>query len=64
QVMNQLNTALQKVNETAIPFDFAITDANSRPAVLEAVNNLKDLGDDFVLAAQAFGITISTATPE
>ncbi len=61
-VMSQLNMALQKVNDTAIPFDFAVTDANSRPAVLEAVNNLKDLGDEFVLAAKALGITISTAT--
>lgn len=54
-----LATAETALNETADPFDFAITDAAERPKVLTAINALKDFGDKLVEGAAALGITVN-----
>ncbi len=59
QVSQQLAAAESAVNATAIPFDFAISDATERPKVLEAVNALQDLGDKFVEGGAAIGLSIT-----
>lgn len=60
----EINTALTEaktaVYATGTPFDNAITDAGERPAVLEAVNKLRILGDKFVEGGAAIGITVRT----
>tara|TARA_B100000809_G_scaffold214645_1_gene219525 strand:- start:2747 stop:3919 length:1173 start_codon:yes stop_codon:yes gene_type:complete len=60
-VTNQLNAAVTDVEATAIPFDIAITGGvNSTEGikVLQAVNSLQDLGDQFVLAGTALGVIV------
>lgn len=64
QVLAQLNKAVSAVDATAIPFDFAISNDASRPAVLTAVQELQNLGDKFTEAGQALGLKINTALPE
>ncbi|WP_291871451.1 imelysin family protein [Maribacter sp.] len=59
-----LANAETKVDATATPFDFAITDATERPKVLEAVTALRALGDKFVEGSAALGITVSSELPE
>lgn len=58
----EINTALTEaetaVYATGTPFDNAITDASERPAVLEAVNKLRTLGDKFVEGGAAIGIEV------
>lgn len=54
-----LAVAETALNETANPFDFAITDAAERPKVLTAINALKDFGDKLVEGAAALGITVN-----
>ena len=60
----EINTALTEaetaVYATGTPFDNAITDVSERPAVLEAVNKLRTLGDKFVEGGAAIGITVRT----
>lgn len=47
-----------------VPFDHAISNDSYRPQVLTAANNLKDLGDKLVEAANALGFTVSAELPE
>ncbi len=58
-----LAAAESAVAETAIPFDFAISDAGERPKVLAAVQALRALGDKFVEGGAAIGINVSTELP-
>jgi putative iron-regulated protein len=63
-VMAQLNTSLQSAQDIPAPFDFAISDTDSRVKVLDTYSQLQDLGDDFVLVGQKLGLQISTDLPE
>lgn len=47
-----------------IPFDQAVTLADTRPQVLETVFLLQDLGTLFAQAGSELGLTINTALPE
>lgn len=61
EVTAQLNNAVTDVNETGIPFDIAISGGSTTTEgakVLQAVNSLQDLGDQFVLAGAALGVTV------
>ncbi len=61
EVTSQLNTAKTDVYNTGTPFDLAIIDGSTSvegAKVLQAVNALQDLGDQFVLAGAALGITV------
>ena len=60
EVRAALDDAETKVNATAIPFDFAISDDAERPAVLEAVTALRTLGDKIAEAGDALGIQVDT----
>lgn len=64
EITATLAAAETAVNATAIPFDFAISDATERPNVLAAVNALQDLGDKFVEGGTALGLAISSDLPE
>lgn len=64
QVSAQLTLAINSVDATAIPFDYAISADATRPAVLTAVEGLQDLGDKFSEVATAIGITINTNLPD
>ncbi|MEM8488140.1 MAG: imelysin family protein, partial [Bacteroidota bacterium] len=57
-----LSAALQSVNAIPVPFDRAIID--SQQDVLDSVDALQSLGDSFVVAATALGISINTDLPE
>ncbi len=57
-VKEALTAAETAVNGTAIPFDFAITDATERPKVLTAVQALRTLGDRLVEAGSALDIEV------
>lgn len=59
QVTAQLVAAENAVNATAIPFDYAISNGDERPAVLAAVVALQDLGDLFVEGGSAIGLSIT-----
>jgi putative iron-regulated protein len=63
RITAQLKAAESAVNATAIPFDFAISDASERPLVLSSVNALQDLGDKFVEGGTALGLSISSELP-
>ncbi len=63
EIVAQMDKAQMDVYGTAIPFDFAISDDSARPQVLQAVNSLRDLGDKFVEAGTALGVTVSTDIP-
>ncbi|MEM9822390.1 MAG: hypothetical protein AAF985_15015, partial [Bacteroidota bacterium] len=58
-----MNVALEAVEATAIPFDFAISDNSARPAVLNAVNRLRDFGDRLAEVGAKLGLTINTDLP-
>ncbi|MEL6717470.1 MAG: imelysin family protein [Bacteroidota bacterium] len=58
-----MNEALAAVEATAIPFDFAISDNDARPAVLEAVNKLRTFGDKLAEVGAKLGLTINTDLP-
>jgi putative iron-regulated protein len=58
-----LTTADEQVNAISVPFDQAIIHPSSRPAVLEAVFTLQDLGDMLAEIAIAMDISINTALP-
>ena len=60
EVSAQLAATEVAVNDTATPFDFAITDTTERVKVLSAVNALQDLGDKFVEGGAAIGLSITT----
>jgi putative iron-regulated protein len=60
QVNAAMNEALSAVEATAIPFDFAISDDSTRPAVLNAVNKLRTFGDQLVEVGAKLGLTINT----
>ncbi|MEM7370735.1 MAG: imelysin family protein [Bacteroidota bacterium] len=63
-VLDQMNVGLAAVEATAIPFDFAISDAGARPAVLVAVNELRDFGDKISEVGNKIGVSINTDLPE
>ncbi|MEM8887204.1 MAG: imelysin family protein [Bacteroidota bacterium] len=58
------SSAEEAVDATAIPFDFAITDADERKKILIAVNKLRALGDKLVEAGNALGVNVGTELPE
>ncbi|GHC47208.1 imelysin family protein [Ulvibacter litoralis] len=61
EVTAQLNEAVTTVEATGIPFDIAISGGSTTTEgakVLQAVNALQDLGDQFVLAGSALGVTV------
>lgn len=60
QIATQLDDAQSAVYGTAIPFDFAISNDASRPAVLQAVNALRSLGDRIVEGGTAIGVEVNT----
>ncbi|MEM9920233.1 MAG: imelysin family protein [Bacteroidota bacterium] len=60
---NLMNDALAAVEATAIPFDFAISDAGARPDVLAAVNKLREFGDKLAEVGTKLGLTINTDLP-
>ncbi|MEL7248012.1 MAG: imelysin family protein [Bacteroidota bacterium] len=62
-IIAQMDLAQKEVEDTAIPFDFAISDDAERPQVLLAVNALRDLGDRFVEAGTLLGVSVSTDIP-
>ncbi|MEL6695993.1 MAG: imelysin family protein [Bacteroidota bacterium] len=64
QVIDNMNTAMAAVEATAIPFDFAISDAGTRPAVLSSVNALQTFGDDIAEVGKKLDLTINTDLPE
>ncbi|MEX2295540.1 MAG: imelysin family protein [Gemmatimonadota bacterium] len=55
--------SLRAVEAIPVPFDQAIVDPDSRPAVLDAVYALMDLGDRIAEGGSALGLTINTALP-
>lgn len=59
EIRLEISNTTSDVEATATPFDFAITDATERPAVLTSVGSLRTLGDKFVEAAAALGLTVS-----
>ncbi|MEL7533294.1 MAG: imelysin family protein, partial [Bacteroidota bacterium] len=63
-VLAQMNKGLAAVEKTAIPFDFAISDASTRPQVLLAVNELRDFGDNIAEVGSKLGLSINTELPE
>ena len=64
QVIDNMNTAMAAVEATAIPFDFAISDAGTRPAVLSSVSALQTFGDDIAEVGKKLDLTINTDLPE
>jgi putative iron-regulated protein len=62
-ILASLEAADALVNAIHVPFDQAIILEEHRPAVLEAVFALMDLGDDFAQAATRLGLTIDTSLP-
>jgi putative iron-regulated protein len=59
-ISSQMNVALSAVNDTAIPFDFAIADDNERPKVLTAVQELRVLGDMIAALGTKLGLSVNT----
>ena len=64
QMRTLAEAALAQVNAIPTPFDQAIVVAESRPAVLAAVNALQDQGDALAQVAAALGLQINTDLPE
>ncbi|MFY0627284.1 MAG: peptidase m75, imelysin [Reichenbachiella sp.] len=64
EVIDQIDTALEAVEATANPFDFAISSAETRPVVLTSVNELQTMGDKFAEVGTALGLSINTGLPE
>lgn len=64
QLRGACTTASEKIEATATPFDYAISDNSERPAVLASVNALQDLGDKIADAATVLGVSINTSIPE
>lgn len=62
-VMTRLNKAVESAEAIPAPFDLAISDDTQRPLVLTTYNDLQDLGDAFVLAANKLGFSINTNLP-
>ncbi|MEM6398370.1 MAG: imelysin family protein [Bacteroidota bacterium] len=60
QIAAQLSDAEQAVYDTAVPFDHAIDDEESRPGILAAVNELQDLGNLIVAGGAAIDLTVGT----
>lgn len=60
QIDDQLAKAEAAVYDTAVPFDHAIDDEESRPGILAAVNELQDLGNLIVAGGAAIELTIGT----
>ncbi|MEI6864653.1 imelysin family protein [Flavicella sp.] len=59
EIRSFMRLATTDIENTAIPFDFAIKDETKRPAVLTSVNSLRTLGDKFVEVASALGLTVN-----
>ncbi|WP_222707002.1 imelysin family protein [Neolewinella aurantiaca] len=58
EIFAHLEAAELAVYETAIPFDYAISDDSTRPNVLAAVTALRALGDKIVEGGDAIGIEV------
>ena len=63
-MLAQLNLAFDKVDAVGIPFDNAINDDGERPKIIEAVNELRTLGDNFAAVATVLGFNINTGLPD
>ncbi|MEQ6119683.1 imelysin family protein [Reichenbachiella sp. MALMAid0571] len=63
-ILAQLNLAFDKVDAVGIPFDNAINDDTERPKIIEAVNELRTLGDNFAAVATVLGFNINTGLPD
>lgn len=59
EIMDQLDEAQSAVYGTAIPFDYAISDESTRPAVLQAVTALQLLGDKIVEGGSSIGVQVT-----
>ncbi len=59
EINNQMNLVYGNVKDIEDPFDYAIDNDSYRPAVLESVNSLRDLGDLFSEAGSKLGLTIN-----
>lgn len=64
RMVTLMQTTSEQVNLISVPFDQAIIQPTSRPAVLDAVFSLQDMGDLFAEIAIAMDISINTALPE
>ncbi|MEM6263599.1 MAG: imelysin family protein, partial [Bacteroidota bacterium] len=64
EIITALDNAEDKVENTAIPFDYAISNDGERPKVRDAVTALQDLGDKFVTGGTAIGVTVGSELPE
>jgi putative iron-regulated protein len=64
QLVAQLAAVMAQVTALHSPFDQAILLEEQRPAVLDAVFALQDLGDLVAGAGAVLGVTINTALPE
>ncbi|UBM57943.1 peptidase m75, imelysin [Marinilongibacter aquaticus] len=60
----QLANTVNAVDATASPFDFAISDDSTRPQVLDAVMQLRTLGDQIAEIGTKLGISVNTELPE
>ncbi|MEM8583493.1 MAG: imelysin family protein [Bacteroidota bacterium] len=60
QIDDQLAKTEAAVYDTAIPFDHAIDDEESRPGILAAVNELQDLGNLIVAGGAAIELIVGT----
>lgn len=59
QVLTQLETVLQRCEDIPAPFDRAIQDADQRPVVQTAIDELRALTTLFVSVAEALDITLN-----
>ena len=64
EIVTMLDTTLAHAQAIHVPFDQAIVQPDTRPAVLETVYALQDQGDLFAQVAHELGIAIDTALPE
>ena len=63
EVRTLADRSVEAVEAIPVPFDRAIVEPTSRPAVLEAVYLLQDLGDLIARVGTVMGVTINTALP-
>lgn len=59
EITAQLAAAESLMEATAVPFDFAISDATERPKVQATIVALQTLGDKFVEGGAALGISVN-----
>ncbi|MCB0075686.1 MAG: hypothetical protein KDE20_29730, partial [Caldilineaceae bacterium] len=64
EIVAMLDSTLAHAQAIHVPFDQAIVQPDTRPAVLETVYALQDQGDKFAQVARELGVAIDTALPE